>query len=416
MANRLRYNIGWTLVGNAVFAATQWAIIVLIARVGSPEMVGSYALALAVTAPVFMLANLNLRAYQATDVQDLFQFGQYVAVRMVTSATAVCLVASLCVLGVIPSAHVGVVLAVGAAKTFETISDAVYGLFQRHEELDLIAQSLVLRGCLGFIGMAGGLAIGGSLTAGAIGMAACWLLVMASVDIPRSHRFAEWPELRLRGGAVDLIRRAAPLGLVMVMVAISQNLPAYVIEYAHGTEALGFYASVAYFLVGGRILANAVAQSSSPRLAHFLVRGDVSGFRRLLHLNLLLGFGLGVAGVLISTLFGEWLLGLVYGQAYARYGSLLNCIMAAAAFGFLAAFLGAALTAARQFRAMVALNTFSLAAMGLLCWWAIPRFGLLGAPLAIGVSFLLKVTVNMVVVEQFLRTVRPNASTGDERA
>jgi O-antigen/teichoic acid export membrane protein len=414
MANRLRYNIGWTLFGNTVFAATQWAIIVLIARVGSPEMVGSYALALAITAPVFMLANLNLRAYQATDIQDEFQFSQYLAVRLVTSAIAMCVVAGLGLLGIVQAAHVTVVLAVGSAKVFETISDATYGLFQRHEELDLIARSLMLRGCLGFVGMAGGLVIGGSLTAGAIGMATAWLLVMASVDMPRSRHFVRWPGLWLGGGTFELIRQAAPLGLVMMMVAVSQNLPAYVIEYALGTEQLGFYASVAYFLIAGRIVSNAVSQSSSPRLARFLAQGDVPGFRRLLHLNLLLGLGLGVAGVLISALFGERLLDLVYGHAYARYDLLLICTMATAGLGFPAAFLGAALTAARRFRAMVAVNVLSLAATGLLCWWAIPLFGLLGAPLAIGIAFLLKVTVNMMVIEQFLQTVRPDLRAGDE--
>ncbi len=416
MAKRLRYNIGWALFGNTVFAAAQWAIIVLIARIGSPEMVGSYALALAITAPVFMLANLNLRAYQATDIQDAFQFGQYLAVRLVTSAIAMCVVAGLCLLGIVQAAHVTVVLAVSSAKAFETLSDAIYGLFQRHEEMDLIARSLVLRGFLGFVGMAGGLAIGGSLAAGAIGMAVAWLLVMATVDAPSSRRFVARPEFRLGGGTIDLIRRAAPLGLVMLMLAISQNIPAYMIEYALGTEQLGFYASVAYFLIAGRVVSNAVSQSSSPRLARFLVHGDVSGFRRLLHLNLLLGFGLGVAGVVISTLIGEQLLGLVYGQAYVGYGLLLICTMAAAGLGFPAVFLGAALTAARRFRAMVAVNVLSLAATGLLCWWAIPRFGLLGAPLAIGIAFLLKVTVNMVVVEQFLRTVRAETCASDERA
>jgi len=91
-----------------------------------------------------------------------------------------------------------------------------------------------------------------------------------------------------------------------------------------------------------------------------------------------------------------------------RYGLLLVLTMAAAGVGFLAAFLGAALTAARKFRAMVAINVLSLATTGLLCVWAIPRFGLLGAPLAIGVALLFKVAVNTVLVEQLVRSVRPD--------
>jgi len=408
MAHRLRYNIGWTLSGNSIFALTQWAVVVLIARVGSPEMVGSYALALAITAPIFLFANLNLRAYQATDVEDAFQFGQYLTVRLLTSGIALSVVGGLCLFGVVKAGHVSVVLAVSAAKALETVSDAIYGLFQRHEELDRIARSLILRGCLGFIGMAGGLALGESLTAGAIGMATAWLAVLLLVDAPGSRAFLREAAPSTHGGTLDLVRRAAPLGLVMLMVTLSQNLPTYVIEYALGTESLGFYASVAYFLVAGRIVANAISQSSSPRLAQLLVRGNVSDFRRIMHLNLLLGLGLGVAGVSISALFGEWLLGFAYGEAYARYGLLLVLTMAAAGVGFLAAFLGAALTAARKFRAMVAINVLSLATTGLLCVWAIPRFGLLGAPLAIGVALLFKVAVNTVLVEQLVRSVRPD--------
>jgi len=116
MAHRLRYNIGWTLSGNSIFALTQWAVVVLIARVGSPEMVGSYALALAITAPIFLFANLNLRAYQATDVEDAFQFGQYLTVRLLTSGIALSVVGGLCLFGVVKAGHVSVVLAVSAAK------------------------------------------------------------------------------------------------------------------------------------------------------------------------------------------------------------------------------------------------------------------------------------------------------------
>ena len=416
MARRLRYNIGWAFTGNTVFAAAQWAILILIARLGSPERVGSYLLALAITAPVFMLANLNLRAYQATDVRDAFPFGQYLAVRLVTSSVAVGVVAGLCLLGVVEAVHVPVVLAVCAAKVFETLSDAFYGLFQRHEQLDFVAQSLMLRAGLGFAGMAGGLEIGGSLEAGAAGVAMAWLLVLVLVDLPRGYRFVSWPELRLSRRTVDLMLRAAPLGLVMMMISVSQNLPVYVIEYALGTEQLGFYASVAYFLVAGRIVANAVSQSSSPRLAHFLARADATGFRGLLRQNLLVGLGLGVAGVLASAVFGAQLLGVVYGQSYAAYGGLLTWTSAAAGLGFLSAFLGAALTAARRFRAMVAVNVLSLVATGLICWWAIPRFGLVGAPLAVGAAFLVKVAVNAVVVERFLRSLHPEQGASEESA
>src|SRR5512143_2641504 len=63
----LRRNFSWTLAGNIVYAGCQWGVLVILAKLGTPEMVGQFALGLAVTAPVIIFANLALRGVQVTD-------------------------------------------------------------------------------------------------------------------------------------------------------------------------------------------------------------------------------------------------------------------------------------------------------------------------------------------------------------
>src|ERR1044072_4016691 len=63
----LRTNFSWTLAGNLIYSGCQWGVLIVLARLGSPEQVGQFALALAVTAPVIMLSNLQLRGVLATD-------------------------------------------------------------------------------------------------------------------------------------------------------------------------------------------------------------------------------------------------------------------------------------------------------------------------------------------------------------
>src|SRR5437764_11372372 len=81
-AASLRSNFAWTFAGNAVYAAGQWTILSLFAKLGNSEMLGQYALALALTAPVLMFSQLNLRAVMATDVAEKHRFGDYLAVRL----------------------------------------------------------------------------------------------------------------------------------------------------------------------------------------------------------------------------------------------------------------------------------------------------------------------------------------------
>ena len=88
-------NISWTLVGNLVYAASQWGMLILLARLATPQIVGQYALALAVSAPVFMALNLQLRGVQATDAAQDFRFGDYLRLRLITTVLALIVLAML---------------------------------------------------------------------------------------------------------------------------------------------------------------------------------------------------------------------------------------------------------------------------------------------------------------------------------
>ena len=51
-------NVLWSFTGNVLLAACQWAVVVVLARLGTPHTVGVFALALAVTTPVIVSALL----------------------------------------------------------------------------------------------------------------------------------------------------------------------------------------------------------------------------------------------------------------------------------------------------------------------------------------------------------------------
>src|SRR5258708_34850765 len=63
----LRRNFAWTLAGDVIYAACQWGMLVSIAKLRTPAMLGQFALGLAVAPPVVILTRLQLRALLATD-------------------------------------------------------------------------------------------------------------------------------------------------------------------------------------------------------------------------------------------------------------------------------------------------------------------------------------------------------------
>ena len=81
----IRRSVTWTGIGDALYAACQWGLLMVLARLGTPEMVGQFALALAVTAPVIIFSNLGLRPLQSTDACHQFAFGDYLTLRLSTN-------------------------------------------------------------------------------------------------------------------------------------------------------------------------------------------------------------------------------------------------------------------------------------------------------------------------------------------
>lgn len=400
----LRRNFSWTFAGNFVYAGCQWGMLMVMAKLGTPEMVGQFAMGLAVTAPVILFANLHLRGVQATDARGEFLFGDYLALRLLTTAVALAVIAVIALGGgyreVAP-----VILAVGATKALEAISDAFYGLLQHRERMDMIARSMMIKGPTMLAALGATVRLTGSCAWGAAALAGTGALVLITYDIPAGLRVLRQghgePSFRLRwepARLVRLARLALPLGFVMMLISLNANIPRYLIRREGGDRQLGLFAAMAYLVVAGDMVVAALGQAASPRLARLHATGDRPAFRRLLLRLVGLGALGGAAAVVAILIAGRELLNLIYSSDYAAYADVLAWIMAAAALGFVASFLGYGLTATRNFGRFVlpfcVVTTVAAASAALL----IPRFGLAGAAWSMGATNLTSIAVTLILL------------------
>ena len=369
----LRINFAWTLAGNVIYAGTQWGILVLLARLGTPATVGQFSLGLAITAPIMLFASLQLRAVEATDAQRLFGFSHYAGLRLLTTVAAISVI--LAISTVAYRGDIALVIAAFAlSKGIESLSDVIYGLWQQQERMELIAKSLILRGLLALVLSGICFASFGTVWAAVCGIAAAWGVVFAVYDMPHAIPVAATTDESIVpsfsiASMKNLFRVSLPLGIVAMLVSLNINVPRYVIYHVEGVRELGIFSAVGYILVSGNLVVNSLGQSAIPRLAAYFSGGRLDGFRRLSNRLIYIGAALGALGVLASLFAGRWILTVLYGREYADHVHLLAWMMAAAGFTYMAAFAGYSLTAARKFRvqmplfAFIALLTFGLCAV-----------------------------------------------------
>jgi O-antigen/teichoic acid export membrane protein len=378
----LRANAAWALVGNVGYAACQWAVLVVVARLGTSTDVGCLALGLALGAPVFILANLQLRAVQATDARHEHAFGVYLGLRLITTAAALVTIAGVVVALGYDQRTLGVVLAIALAKAFEAVSDVTFGLLQQAERLRRMALSQLGRGALTVVGVALVLDTTGSLVAAMLVMALLWGVWLAMYDFPSAARIASIRPRFTLAALRTVAWLALPLGGVSFLGSLTTNLPRYALEAHLGTAALGRFAALAYLIVATTQPVLALGAATTPRLARYFAT-DVVAYRTLSRRSLALSAGLGATLFATVVLFGREAIAWSYGPEYAGDAPLLGWLAAAAALSFLSTALGAAITAARRFPPQLAVAALACVVCGVSSQLLVPRYAMLGAAWAV---------------------------------
>lgn len=366
-APSLRRNVAWTIAGDVVYAACLWGALVVVAKLGNPEMVGQFSLGLAVTAPVIMFANLQLRIVQATDARAEFQFGDYLGVRLITTSLALLGVVGIVLVAGYRDQTAMVVLVIGLAKGFDAMSDTAFGLFQQRERMDLIAKSMIATGLLSLLAFGGAVSVTNGIVWGAIGSCLVSALVLLTYNLrcgaqllsyPKGEqsRFQSagdmtatlWPRFDPRT-MLRLIRLTIPLGFIMLLISLTTNVPRYFIARDLGERELGIFAAMGHVTTVGMMVIVALGQAVSPRLAKYYVGGNLAAVRTLTVKLLLIAALAGVGGIMAAWTIGQAVLSLLYGREYAQHADVLVLLAVASAAGFLGSVLGTVLTAMRGF-------------------------------------------------------------------
>lgn len=410
----LRRNFSWTFIGNVIYSGCQWGMLVVLAKLGNPEMVGTFTLGLAVTAPVMMFSNLQLRDIQTTDAKNHYLFNDYLGLRLITTGLALPIILWITLATGYKGETAIVIILIGFAKGLESISDVFYGLLQKHEKMDRMAVSVMMKGPLSLLMLSIGTYISGSIVWGVVGLVIAWACILLIWDIP-SYRWlinkftseGEIPDSlegktakpRWQLGTIrKLIWLSLPLGLVMMLISLNANIPRYFLEHSLGKKELGVFAALAYLIVAGNMVVSALGSAARPRLAKYYAGGNVSAYQKLLFQLVAIACLLGLSGILVAWVAGGQILTIVYQPEYAKYTELLIWLMVTAGIGYVSSFLGEGMTAARYFRTQIPLFIIVTSTSAIASCWFIPRNGLKGAAIALMIAEIVRIIFTLGVI------------------
>lgn len=419
----VRHNFAWTLAGNITYALCQWAVIVILAKLGNTQMVGRFALAVAVAYPITFLAHMQLRVIFVTDLDGKYPSGEMLGLRLLLSALAIAILLITCKIAGYGAQTTRVILVVGVAQLIDCISENYFAIAQRYERLDRIAVSQMFRSLLSLCAVALAVYFTRSLLWGVAGYVFGRLSTLLIYDASRAtfalgalggnsivpSTFLErilprWNFRRQFG----MLWVALPLGVVSVLGSLNGNMPRYFIEKSLGPAEVGIYSALNYVPAAALMIATALGYAVFARLSKLYFDGDLPGFKLVLAKAVGVCGLLGLAGVLGGAVLGRQVLTLLYRPEYADHQDLLLWLLGVGAVGCVASCLGCAMSAASQFRQQPPLFLLVAGVSLVSCYFLIPRFGLKGAAIAALVAMFVQLFGTTLVIHRAI-SKRANA-------
>jgi O-antigen/teichoic acid export membrane protein len=393
------------LGGNLVFVASQWLVIVVLAKYVGLQAVGVYALSLAIVSPVYTLCNLGLRPVAATDVRGAHDFGDFMLLAAAGNVVAVAASIVIARAAFPENVDYAVLMALVAAKTVESVAFVFYGFLQRRDRISDVSRSLGGRGLLGVTAFAL-LLLGFEKYEWALfGIPLAWLLVLMALDFPRVKRSLAGGTQGERGlatridGAKILFVTAYPLGILASANVLSQQVPRYFIADGLSMEMLGIYAGIAQLALVGTTLVNAIGQTVVGRLALLHMENELA-FSALYRKVLAAVGAVGVMGILLAYFAGGALLAFLYTDEFKEHEGVFVTAMVWSAVVYVSVALGSGLTSRRLFKqqSVVGIIGFVVTTVGSLL--LIGPFGLHGAFAALILGVLVKLILQVAVMAQ----------------
>jgi O-antigen/teichoic acid export membrane protein len=411
----LRSDFSWMFVGNTVYAGGQFATLMLLTKLVRPELVGQYALGLAVVYPVILLTNLQLRAVMTSGARRRTPFGHYLGLRLLTTLLALVIIFAITRILGLGWDLTAVILMVGAVYGIEAISDVYYARLQLCDRMAEISKSMIIRAPLSVLVLAIATYFSGSLLWGIAGILLARAIVLFGYDIrKRTHGLSGQSEPFTRNNALrpqfelkkqrDLLWLSFPLGIVVLLSSLNSSIPSYFIKNALGERDLGIFTAIGFMVSVGNMAVVSLGQAAFTRLARSYVSGNIVAFVSLLGKLLAFGAAIGVCGIIISKFAGREILSILFRPEYAERAELLPWIMAAGGVVFMAQFLGFGLTAAGYYTSQVVLNILANLGLFVACYWLAAQQGLLGVILAMLVAALIQLAGSAAVLVFGLRT------------
>lgn len=393
-----KQNALWNSIGSLTYLGLQWFISIIVTRIVGFEGAGIFSLAMTISGTFYCIASFNIRTYQVSDLDGQFSNKIYISTKAITSFLSIFVCLIFIIINRYDIYSISCILCYMIFKSSEAIADVLNGIDQKHNRMDIVGKSFILRGIISFLSFTIVLYLTKNISISILSMAVSTYMVVFIYDVPNSRK------LDTIGLSFDykeiwtLLVICFPLFLSSILMNSMVNIAKYFLEIYHGKEILGIYSSVAMPTLLVQIASTFVF---NPLIGSFAVaysNRDKNNFRNIFIKCIIVIVAITVICEVGVVLFGDIGLKILFGDKILKYSHLLVPMIISTSLTAMVWFLCMILTVIRSFRYMIVANLLGVLVCVGLSITLIKPYSMDGVNIVTIVSQFIEVLVLAIVI------------------
>lgn len=310
------------VIGTLMMAFNQWVQIILITRILGLYEVGLYSYFLAILAPIVLLSRFSFSFLIPTQKKYNYSYYVYNKFRQLCNYVFIILMIVFIAILDLNSYEIVCLSIFTLFKFFENKEEYIFTENISKNNIEVLAYSKILKSMITLFLFTISISIFESLLLGILSLLISQILIYYLYDIKYKHRNNLSEQIIRKGQFKNIFLLGIGLTIVGVATSLSSTIPRYILEEIHGREALGIYATIAYFSLIANNIIIALNQSFISSLV-IALSNNIFIFLKKFSQIFLVYIGLIFIGLLMLIIFGNDFLIIIYGNQFVGYNKEL---------------------------------------------------------------------------------------------
>ena len=244
---KVKNSIIYNTVGTFFYFFCQWAITVLVVKIGGYSNSGILSITISMTNIFYMISMYGVRSFQVSDIKNEYKDGDYLFVRLITSAVSLIFFCLTLLFLKYESKIQLCMIIYFFFKLGESITDLNFGFFQRYNFYRYIGISYILKGLATLLVFSITLYFSQNLL---LTLLLETLILWFFIIIYDFRKIKNKLNLKMKKDKIlQLLKICFSLMLYTLILPYLNFITRYQVEKFFGTEELGYYSAITMVIV-----------------------------------------------------------------------------------------------------------------------------------------------------------------------